>query len=68
MLSTAVFTRLGRTHRGRMVGVIASNEKLRARAARIVADLSGVTLEEARRRLDETGGDVRAALDGANRQ
>jgi len=67
MLSTAVFTRLGRTHRGRMVGVIASNEKLRARAARIVADLSGVTLEEARRRLDETGGDVRAALDGANR-
>jgi N-acetylmuramic acid 6-phosphate etherase len=68
MLSTAVFTRLGRTHRGRMVGVIASNEKLRARAARIVADLSGVSLEEARRRLDETGGDVRAALDGANRQ
>ena len=68
MLSTAVFTRLGRTHRGRMVGVIASNEKLRARAAKIVADLSGVSLEEARRRLDETGGDVRAALDGANRR
>jgi N-acetylmuramic acid 6-phosphate etherase len=68
MLSTAVFTRLGRTHRGRMVGVIASNEKLRARAARIVADLSGVSLEEARRRLDETGGDVRAALDGAHHQ
>lgn len=67
MLSTAVFTRLGRTHRGRMVGVIASNEKLRARAARIVADLSGVSLDEARRRLDQSGGDVRAALDGARR-
>lgn len=67
MLSTAVFTRLGRTHRGRMVGVVASNEKLRARAARIVADLSGVSFDEARRRLDESGGDVRAALDGARR-
>jgi N-acetylmuramic acid 6-phosphate etherase len=64
MLSTGVFTRLGHTHRGRMVGVVAGNEKLRARAARIVADLSGVSLEEARRRLDETGGDVRAALGG----
>ena len=65
MLSTAVFTRLGRTRRGRMVGVVASNEKLRARAAKIVADLSGVSLDEARRRLDDAGGDVRAALDGA---
>jgi len=64
MLSTAVFTRLGHTHRGRMVGVLAANEKLRARAARIVADLAGVSVDEARRRLDEAGGDVRAALAG----
>jgi len=62
MLSTAVFTRLGRTHRGRMIGVVAGNEKLRGRAARIVADLAGVPLEEARRMLDDAGGDVRAAL------
>ena len=67
MLSTAVFTRLGRTHRGRMVGVVASNEKLRARAASIVADLAGISIEEARRRLDECGGDVRAAVNGAKR-
>lgn len=65
MLSTAVFTRLGRTYRGRMVGVVASNEKLRARAASIVADLAGISMDEARRRLDEARGDVRAALDGA---
>jgi N-acetylmuramic acid 6-phosphate etherase len=65
MLSTAAFTRLGHTHRGRMVGVVASNEKLRRRAAQIVADLSGLPLEEARRRLDEAGGDVRAALAAA---
>jgi N-acetylmuramic acid 6-phosphate etherase len=62
MLSTGVFTRLGRTHRGRMVGVVPGNAKLRERAARIIADLSGVSIEEARRRLDHAGGDVAAAL------
>jgi N-acetylmuramic acid 6-phosphate etherase len=67
MLSTAAFTRLGHTHRGRMVGVVASNDKLRARAAKIVAELTGVPLEEARRRLDEANGDVRAALAAARR-
>jgi len=67
MLSTAAFTRLGHTHRGRMVGVVASNEKLIGRAAKIVADLSGLPLDEARRRLDEAGGDVRAALAAARR-
>ena len=30
----------------------------------IVADLAGVSVDEARRRLDEAGGDVRAALAG----
>jgi N-acetylmuramic acid 6-phosphate etherase len=67
MLSTAAFTRLGHTHRGRMVGVVASNVKLRARAAKIVADLSGLPLDEARRRLDEAGGDIRAALAAVRR-
>jgi N-acetylmuramic acid 6-phosphate etherase len=62
MLSTGVFTRLGRTRRGRMVGVVPGNEKLRERAARIIADLAGVSIEAARRRLDEAGGDVAAAL------
>jgi N-acetylmuramic acid 6-phosphate etherase len=62
MLSTAAFTRLGRTRRGRMVAVVAGNYKLRERAARIVADLVGVSLEEARRRLDEAGGNLEAVL------
>jgi len=61
-LSTGVFTRLGRTHRGRMIGVVPGNAKLRERAARIVADLAGVSIEEARRRLHDAGGDVAAAL------
>lgn len=67
MLSTAVFTRLGRTYRGRMVGLVAGNEKLRERAARIVADLSGTSLEEARMRLDDAGGDIKAVLSGVRR-
>jgi N-acetylmuramic acid 6-phosphate etherase len=62
MISTGVFTRLGRTHRGRMVGVVPGNAKLRERAARIIADLAGVSIEEARRRLDDAGGDVATAL------
>lgn len=40
MLSTAVFTRLGRTRRGRMTNVVAGNAKLRERAARIAVDLA----------------------------
>jgi len=67
MLSTAVFTRLGHTYRGRMVGVVAGNEKLRARAARIVAELADVSVEEARRLLDEADGDIRAVLAGARK-
>ena len=68
MLSTAVFTRLGHTHRGRMVGVVAANDKLRERAAHIVADLTGMSLEDARRRLKETRGDIRAVLTAVRTQ
>ena len=62
MLTTAAFTRLGHTRGGRMVGVRASNEKLRQRAARIVAELSGLSIAEARQRLEAAGGDLRAVL------
>lgn len=62
MLSTGVFTRLAHTHRGRMVGVVASNEKLRGRAARMVADLAGVPSEQAERVLQEAGGSAKLAI------
>ena len=62
MLSTGVFTRLAHTHRGRMVGVIASNEKLRGRAARVVADLAGVPAEQAERVLQDAGGSAKLAI------
>lgn len=61
-LSTAVFTRLAHTHRGRMVGVVAGNDKQRARAAGVVADLGGVTREEAARALDEAAGNAKVAI------
>jgi N-acetylmuramic acid 6-phosphate etherase len=67
MLSTAVFTRLGRTYKGRMVGLVAGNDKLRERAARIVADLGGISLDDARQRLDEAGGDIKSVLSGVRR-
>jgi N-acetylmuramic acid 6-phosphate etherase len=41
MLSTGVFTRLGHTYRGRMVGVAAANDKQRRRAVRLVTELTG---------------------------
>lgn len=62
MLSTGVFTRLAHTHRGRMVGVVASNDKLRARAARVVSDLAGVSTGEAERVLAEAGGSAKLAI------
>lgn len=62
MLSTAVFTRLAHTHRGRMVGVVAANDKQRARAAGVVADIGGASRDEAARALEAAGGNVKVAI------
>lgn len=67
MIGTTVFTRLGRTHRGRMVSVVASNAKLRARARRIVADLGEITEADAAQALVASGGDVKVAIVMARR-
>ncbi|HYL08042.1 MAG TPA: N-acetylmuramic acid 6-phosphate etherase [Candidatus Udaeobacter sp.] len=67
MIGTAVFTRLGHTHRGRMVSVVASNAKLRTRAVRIVADLAAVSERDAKRALIESDGDVKVAIVMARR-
>lgn len=53
---------LGWVHRGRMVEMRPTNEKLRARARRIVAELARVTPEEAARALEAAGDDVKAAI------
>ncbi len=61
-ISTATMVRLGKVYRGRMVDVIASNQKLRDRARRIVAELTGVDPRTARALLKQAGGRAKLAL------
>lgn len=91
MISTIAMVRLGKTFGNLMVDLQATNEKLRARAVRIIAYAAatdeeaasaalaaaggdtriaivalrlGTGTDEARRRLDEHGGNIRRALEG----
>jgi len=62
MISTGTFTRLGYTYRGRMVNVVVTNDKRRARAVRLVAELGGTSMELAARALSDASGDTKAAI------
>lgn len=62
MISVMVGIGLGHVYQGHMVNLIADNDKLRARARRIVAELAGVTPEDAAAALDRTGGAVKPAV------
>jgi N-acetylmuramic acid 6-phosphate etherase len=62
MISTGVFTRLGHTYRGRMVGVVTANQKLRGRAARMVRELTGCSDEKVGAALNEAGGNAKLAI------
>ncbi len=61
-LSTAVMVRLGRVHDNLMVDVVATNEKLRVRAERLVRTLTGVDQTRARELLALAGGNVKVAV------
>lgn len=61
-LSTLVMVRLGRTYGAWMVGVQANNDKLRARARRILVEAAGVGEDVAAELLEQSGGDTRVAL------
>jgi N-acetylmuramic acid 6-phosphate etherase len=61
-ITTAAMVRCGRVVENHMVDVVVTIDKLRGRAARIVADLGGVSREEAARLLEEHGWAVRPAL------
>jgi len=61
-LTTASLARLGRVQGNRMVDLQPRSRKLRARAVRLVQDLSGVSAPVARRALREAGGRVRRAV------
>ncbi len=62
MLSSAVMVKLGKVYDNRMVDVQASNHKLRDRAERLTADISGVPLPAARAALQRSGYRVKAAI------
>jgi N-acetylmuramic acid 6-phosphate etherase len=61
-ISTTLLIRAGHVYQNLMVGLKASNDKLRDRAARIVATLTGLARERAFEVLDAAGGDVKIAV------
>lgn len=61
-ISTISMIRLGKTYGDLMVGVVPDNEKLRARAARVVSLATGVDADAAGRALEAAGGDARVAI------
>lgn len=62
MLTTLSMIRLGKTYRGVMVDLQATNDKLRARSIRTVAMMTGASLGEAAGALDATRGAVKQAI------
>jgi N-acetylmuramic acid 6-phosphate etherase len=64
-ISTAAMIALGKTYRNRMVDVVASNVKLRARAERLVREIAGDV--DAPALLGAAGGSVKTAIVMARR-
>ncbi|MFS0893092.1 N-acetylmuramic acid 6-phosphate etherase [Microbacterium sp. 179-I 3D3 NHS] len=62
MLTTLSMIRLGKTHRGVMVDLRATNEKLHARSLRTVVQLAGVDTAGAAAALAAASGSVKLAL------
>lgn len=62
MISTIAMVRLGKTYGNLMIDLRATNEKLRARAQRIVQKAAGTDAVDARRALDEADGEVKTAI------
>lgn len=62
MLSTITMIELGKVHGTLMVDVVATNEKLRERARRIVVEATGASSEAADRALAEASGHAKTAI------
>ena len=62
LISTSLMIRLGRVHRGWMVDMVASNEKLRRRAGRMVAAITGRDPQAVAEALAQAGGSVKVAV------
>jgi N-acetylmuramic acid 6-phosphate etherase len=62
MLSTAAFVKLGKVYQNLMVDVNATNEKLRARAIRIVMQATSSSMKDAEKALDSAKSQVKVAI------
>jgi N-acetylmuramic acid 6-phosphate etherase len=62
MISTISMVRIGRTFGNLMTGVVASNEKLRLRARRIVEEATGAAAGDATEALAAAGHDIPTAI------
>ena len=62
MLTTGAMVRLGKTYGNLMVDLKATNEKLVVRTRRIVAELTGLSEEEAERKLALCEGELKTAV------
>ena len=62
MFSTLIGVQLGHVYDGLMVNVRADNDKLRLRAARMIAQITGADVDAGFAALKISGGDVKAAV------
>ena len=62
MISTITMIKLGRTHGNRMVELSAMNTKLADRATRIIADVTGADVDDARVALEAANRQVKVAI------
>ena len=62
MLTTGAMIRIGKTYGNLMVDLRATNEKLRDRAERIVADLTNLPQSQSAELLNQCGGEVKTAI------
>jgi N-acetylmuramic acid 6-phosphate etherase len=62
MLTTASMIRIGKSYENLMVDVSVSNEKLAARATRILVEVTGVPTDKAEKLLIESGNNVKLAI------
>ncbi|MEP5728609.1 MAG: N-acetylmuramic acid 6-phosphate etherase [Sulfitobacter sp.] len=62
MMSTLVGIELGHVYQGMMVNVVADNAKLIARTSRMITDIAGVSMAEAKEALARSGGHTKTAI------
>lgn len=67
MLTTGAMVRIGKTYGNLMVDLRATNEKLRDRSERIVADLTNLPQPQSAELLNHCGGEVKTAIVAALR-